>query len=126
VTNRWQARQRKALAVFGLTHVQFVLLASLVWSDKKPLTQKQLAVFTKTDVMMTSQVVRKLEQKGLLTRESSSDDARSFLLQPTPGGITLANKAVRAVEEVDTHFFGILGDDLVDFVTEIQLLAEQD
>jgi DNA-binding MarR family transcriptional regulator len=106
--------------------VQFVLLASLVWSGKKPLTQKQLAVFTKTDVMMTSQVVRKLEQKGLLTRESSSDDARSFLLQPTPGGITLANKAVRAVEEVDTHFFGILGDDLVDFVTEIQLLAEQD
>ncbi len=30
VTNRWQAAQRAALAPLGLTHVQFVLLASAV------------------------------------------------------------------------------------------------
>ena len=31
VTNRWQAAQRAALKPFELTHVQFVLLASLTW-----------------------------------------------------------------------------------------------
>ena len=31
VTNRWQAAQRAALKPHGLTHVQFVLLASLTW-----------------------------------------------------------------------------------------------
>ena len=31
VTNRWQAAQRAALKPYGLTHVQFVLLASLTW-----------------------------------------------------------------------------------------------
>ncbi len=44
VTNRWQAAQRAALKPFGLTHVQFVLLASLAWLDVEgPVTQKQLA-----------------------------------------------------------------------------------
>ena len=32
VTNRWQSAQRAALKPLGLTHVQFVLLASLVLS----------------------------------------------------------------------------------------------
>ena len=32
VTNAWQAAQRAALKPFGLTHVQFVVLASLTYS----------------------------------------------------------------------------------------------
>ncbi len=40
VTNTWQAAQRAALAPFGLTHVQFVLLASLSWLTKdSPITR---------------------------------------------------------------------------------------
>src|SRR6185295_17722147 len=69
INNKWQSKQRKALKVFGLTHVQFVLLASLVWaSDEVSFTQKQLAEHAKTDVMMTSQVLRTLERKGLIRR----------------------------------------------------------
>jgi DNA-binding MarR family transcriptional regulator len=62
VTNRWQAAQRAALRPFDLTHVQFVLLASLTWldSDRPPVTQKQLAEHAATDPMMTSQVLRAL------------------------------------------------------------------
>ena len=33
VTNRWQAAQRAALKPHRLTHVQFVLLATLTWLD---------------------------------------------------------------------------------------------
>ena len=37
VTNGWQAAQRAALKPFGLTHVQFVLLAALTWlGDEGP------------------------------------------------------------------------------------------
>ena len=61
VTNRWQAAQRAALKPFGLTHVQFVLLASLAWLGADgPVTQQQLAGHAGTDPMMTSQVVRAL------------------------------------------------------------------
>lgn len=126
VTNKWQARQRKALAAFGLTHVQFVLLASLVWNGNKQLTQKELAAFAKTDVMMTSQVVRKLEQKGLIVRATNKQDSRSFLLKPTSAGIALANQAVQSVERVDATFFGLLGNDVEDFAAMMRLLADQD
>ena len=122
-----QARQRKALAEFGLTHVQFVLLASLVWAaDTADFTQKQLATHTQTDVMMTSQVVRKLERKGLLTRTPSKLDSRSFTLNPTPDGIQLANMAVKAVELVDRDFFFVLASSVPDFVSKMQALANQD
>lgn len=108
VTNKWQARQRAALKAFGLTHVQFVLLATLTYAvGKSTFTQKQLADYVKTDAMMTSQVIRKLEKKGLVRRKVSKLDQRAFILMPTDGGIHLVNEAVQAVESVDKEFFDI-------------------
>lgn len=44
VTNTWQAAQRAALRPYDLTHVQFVLLASLTWlNSDTPVTQRELA-----------------------------------------------------------------------------------
>src|SRR4051794_3311958 len=44
VTNRWQQAQRATLKAHDLTHVQFVLLATLSWQAADgPVTQKQLA-----------------------------------------------------------------------------------
>ena len=60
ISNAWQQRQRAALLPLGLTHVQFVLLASLVWLTQhgRTVTQTDLAEQAQTDPMMTSQVVR--------------------------------------------------------------------
>ena len=64
VTNRWQAAQRAALKPYGLTHVQFVVLASLTWlAADGPVTQKALADHAALDPMMTSQVLRTLEEQ---------------------------------------------------------------
>ena len=93
VTNRWQAVIRAALRPFGLTHVQFVLLAALTWAMGK-LTQIELAHRTRTDPMMTSQVLRALERKGLIERREHPTDGRARLLNVTrparswPGGRT--------------------------------------
>lgn len=125
ISNKWQAQQRKALLAFNLTHVQFVLLASLVWAtNKEAFTQKQLAAHAKTDVMMTSQVIRVLEKKGFLTRTTNAADSRSFTLAPTENGIRLANKAIEVVEAVDKHFFGILESDLRSFTMMMQRLTD--
>ncbi len=111
VTNAWQAAQRKALRPFGLTHVQFVLLASLTWLGNAT-TQSELAQHAGTDPMMTSQVVRTLESKGLLRRSPHPTDARARHLETTSTGRELANRAVVAVEACDQAFFGILGSEL--------------
>jgi MarR family transcriptional regulator, organic hydroperoxide resistance regulator len=107
VTNLWQRQIRMALQPFNLTHVQFTLLASLAWLTKNgdAITQVALANQIKTDVMMTSQVVRTLEQKKLLKRTPNPLDKRAFHLVPTKAGLELANKTIKVVEAVDKSFF---------------------
>jgi DNA-binding MarR family transcriptional regulator len=126
VTNAWQAAQRAALRPFDLTHVQFVLLASLAWAgEDQPLTQRQLADHARTDKMMTSQVLRTLEAKGLIERRSHPADARARSLTATPAGVHLASRANAAVEQVDHDYFSALGDDRTTFTRMLTQLAGQ-
>ena len=122
VTNRWQAAQRSALLPFDLTHVQFVLLASLTWLDAEAPTQRELADHAGTDPMMTSQVLRALEAKKLIERQPHPTDARARLLVVTASGRQLANRAVAVVEACDARFFGALND-RVGFTLELGRLA---
>jgi MarR family transcriptional regulator, organic hydroperoxide resistance regulator len=123
VTNSWQRAIRAALAPFGLTHVQFVLLASLTWMDHSaPVTQRDLARHAGTDPMMTSQVLRALEAKGFITRAPHPSDRRAWTLVPTPGGARLASQANTAVEAADATYFAPLGPRAVDFLTYLQTL----
>jgi DNA-binding MarR family transcriptional regulator len=134
VTNRWQAAQRAALKPFGLTHVQFVLLASLTYltylngpsdpsdpndgDDAGPVplvTQRLLADHAATDEMMTSQVLRTLEGKGLLSRHRHPVDGRAWVLSVTPAGNELANRAVVTVEACDRGYFAAIGDQVPGF-----------
>ncbi|HEY3014510.1 MAG TPA: MarR family winged helix-turn-helix transcriptional regulator [Nocardioides sp.] len=119
VTNAWQAAQRAALKPYDLTHVQFVLLASLTWlggvGTGEPVTQRHLAQHAGTDPMMTSQVLRTLEAKGLVTREAHPTDARARALAATATGVELVNRAIGAVETVDRDFFAALGRRRGDF-----------
>jgi DNA-binding MarR family transcriptional regulator len=121
VTNRWQAAQRAALKPFELTHVQFVLLASLTWLDADgPVTQRQLADHAATDPMMTSQVLRALESRGFIERSAHPADGRAWALRVTPAGIALTNRAVAAVEACDNAFFGVLGRDVGAFTSALR------
>ena len=81
----------EALEPLGITHVQFVLLASTWWlcENAEPPRQRDLAEHAGTDPMMTSQVVRALEAKGLLVRGVDPDDRRAWRLTVTREGSTL-------------------------------------
>lgn len=126
VTNRWQAAQRAAVKPFGLTHVQFVLLASLSWlDDDGPVTQKRLAQHAATDPMMTSQVLRALEQRDLIRRGPHPTDARARALSVTNAGVALANRAILAVEQCDEDFFGPLGRDAAHFAAQLRALRDR-
>lgn len=127
VSNKWQARQRAALKPFNLTHVQFVLLASLTYAHgHRRFTQKQLAEHAQTDVMMTSEVLRTLEGKGLVVRKPHETDRRAFILEPTPKGISLVNQAVGAVEAVDRDFFGgFEKDELIRYMSSMRAMLGQ-
>ena len=125
VTNRWQAAQRAALNPHGLTHVQFVLLASLTWlAAGGPVSQRQLADHAATDPMMTSQVLRALEQRGLVERLPHPSDGRALALAVTSHGRALANQAKVAVEACDAAFFAALGKDAAAFTFALGRLKD--
>jgi DNA-binding MarR family transcriptional regulator len=106
-TLRWQREIAAVLAPLGLTHVQFVLLSCAWWMNDHGLVPNQLELAGQagTDVKMTSQVVRKLEAKGLLERETDPGDTRARRLRVTPKGTELALAAIEDVERADAAFF---------------------
>lgn len=112
-TLRWQRIMAETLAPLGVTHVQFVLLASTWWlcGHGGPPRQRDLADHAGTDPMMTSQVCRTLVSKGLLVRAADPADRRAWRLRPTDAGADLARRAVQAVEAADTAFFAAIGPD---------------
>ncbi len=123
VTNSWQRTIRAALAPFDLTHVQFVLLAVLTSMEHEaPVTQRDLAARAATDPMMTSQVLRALESKGLIERLAHPTDGRARTLAPTSAGVSLVNRANAAVEQADRAYFAALGDDTPSFTNSLAIL----
>lgn len=114
VSNQWQRQQRAALKDFDITHGQFVLLAGLAWLEETQtaVSQVDLANHTGIDVMMTSDLVRKLEAKDLLRRETHPDDSRAKAIKLTDQGRDFVKKLVKVVEAVDHKFFSVLGPDV--------------
>ncbi|WP_027145975.1 MarR family winged helix-turn-helix transcriptional regulator [Mesorhizobium sp. WSM3626] len=106
-TMRWQRVMTAALAPLDLTHVQFVLLASAMWlgRDGEPPNQVQLAAQAGTEVKMTSDVVARLEVKGLIAREADPRDSRAKVIRVTAAGVAAAQQAIVAVETADAAFF---------------------
>ncbi|ARE77855.1 MarR family transcriptional regulator [Streptomyces sp. Sge12] len=106
-TLRWQREIAAALAPLDLTHVQFVLLACTWWLNSQGEQPNQLALARQagTDVKMTSQVLRTLENKGLVAREVDPADTRAKRLRVTDAGADLAPRAIAAVEGADAQFF---------------------
>lgn len=68
-------------------------------------SQRQVADHAAVDVMMTSQVRRVLETRGLVSRALDPDDARVKRLTVTDAGRWLAEQAVAIVEAADSEFF---------------------
>ena len=112
VTNLWQREIKKALEQYGLTHSQFVLLASIHWLSlhKQEVTQVVLSNHTKIDPMTTSTVLRTLQQKGFIQRQEHATDTRAKTVALTEEGKKLIKKAVVTVEKFDTEFFSVLGN----------------
>lgn len=110
-TLRWQRTITAALKPLGLTHVQFVLLASVWWLTEQARTPQDLpsqaaaAAHADTDVMMTSTVLRTLEARGLITRTTDPADTRVKRLAVTQQGRQLAGQAIAVVEAADELFF---------------------
>jgi MarR family transcriptional regulator, organic hydroperoxide resistance regulator len=128
VTNLWQREIKKALEQYGLTHSQFVLLASTHWLTihKQEVTQVVLSSNTKIDPMTTSTVLRTLQQKGFIQRQEHLTDTRAKTVGLTKEGKKIIKKAVVTVEKFDTEFFSLLGNKTIELNKNLLTLLRPD
>lgn len=68
----------------GLTHAQFDIIATL--GNTPGMSYKELGQRTLITKGTLTGVIERLEQKGLVVRERSGDDKRSFFVRLSPAG----------------------------------------
>lgn len=117
VYNLWHKKIKDALRGVGLTHPQYVVLASLGYlaQSKDEVNQVDIAKNSEIDVMTVSTILRNLERDGLVTRQIAASDQRAKTVQMTRSGQGKLNQALPLVEGIDTDFFGVLGAKKADF-----------
>lgn len=109
VSTAWRGSIELMLKSIGLTHPQFVILATLGWLTRKGdrVTQATIGKMAGLDPNTVSQIIRGLEQKEFIVREKSSDGrAKNPIL--TVRGSNILKKAMPAVETKDAEFFNNL------------------
>jgi DNA-binding MarR family transcriptional regulator len=79
----------------GLTHAQFDIIATL--GNTPGMTYKELGERTLITKGTLTGVIERLENKGLVARERSSEDKRSFFVRLTPEGEAMFDKAFPVV-----------------------------
>jgi DNA-binding MarR family transcriptional regulator len=109
------------------TYPQFNVLSAIglvtARSGSAP-SQQDVAEFARMDRMMTSKVVRTLEDRGLVTRSPDADDARRQRLALTAEGTSALKVCIAAARRADEEVFGS-GDDVAKLRERLRAIAEK-
>jgi DNA-binding MarR family transcriptional regulator len=93
---KWRTAVDRALDPLGLTHAQYVVLASLTAIDQPP-SQRELADFTGLEPLYVSKLARALESSGLVERTRDAVDTRTVRLTLTDRGRSAVVPAIDVV-----------------------------
>ena len=106
----WQRDIAAALEPVGLTHSQFVLLACTQWLEEQGdgASQVMIAAQAGMDVKTASQVLRRLERAGLVSRQPDPKDARARIVTTTAAGREVGARATHLVEDADEAYFAAM------------------
>ncbi|MDZ7631840.1 MAG: MarR family transcriptional regulator [Gemmatimonadaceae bacterium] len=107
VATQWHLQLRSALAPLELTPAQFRLLVATAWLSARSagVRQSDISAQANADPVMTSEVLRTLEARGLVTRGAHPTDRRAKSIGVTEAGGALADRAIRLVDAVEARFF---------------------
>ena len=83
---------KPVLAPMGLTHPQYLVMLAL-W-EFEPLSVKRLAAALQLDSATLSPLLKRLESRGLLTRERNPHDERTLSVALTAKGRDLRKQAL--------------------------------
>jgi len=108
---KWRTAVDRAVTPLGLTHAQYVLLATLyglTHSGAKP-SQRELADATGLEPVYVSRLARALESSGLITRVEAAADPRAVELSLTAAGEAVVTPAIAIVRQLHDELLAPLG-----------------
>jgi DNA-binding MarR family transcriptional regulator len=108
---KWRVAVDRALAPLGLTHAQYVLLASLYGMERAGLrpTQRELAEHTGLEALYASKLARGLDADGLIRRDRDPEDTRAIRLALTGRGHQVVRSAIAEVAVLLDRLMAPLG-----------------
>jgi len=125
---RWQSLLAKRLEPIELTPAQFTLLATVLWLERaqgdEPPVQREVAAYAGVDPMMTSQVLRGLEERGLVQRRDDPADRRARRVSVTAAGGRVALEGIARAQQASRDFFDAALGDTRPLVGALRRLAE--
>lgn len=92
---------RKTLDELGLTYPQYIVMMVL-W-ETKGTTMKALSERLQLDSSTLTPLVKKLEQRGLVTRARSKEDERVLDIAPTAEGMAMRKTGCDAAIAMTAH-----------------------
>lgn len=106
ISTSWRSSIESVLKTLGLTHPQFVVLATTGWLTRNGqlITQVAIGKMAGLDPNTTSQIIKGLEQKHFIKRDPSAD-GRAKNVSLTEKGTEMLKLALPAVERADAEFF---------------------
>jgi DNA-binding MarR family transcriptional regulator len=103
----WTRQLDAALRPLGVTHLQFIALATIELFRERGETPSQVRIAgqMQLDPMMISKILRLLEGRGYVERSLHPDDPRANALHLTPAGGKLLQAASPVVRAAHAGFF---------------------
>ncbi|MBM7859358.1 MarR family winged helix-turn-helix transcriptional regulator [Lentzea nigeriaca] len=117
---KWRTAVDRALDPLGLTHAQYVVLASLLALDRP--SQRELADHTGLEALYVSKLARALEASGLISRTRDAVDTRTVRLELTARGRSTVEPAVALVSSLLDRLLEPLGERTAAFSRELTAL----
>ena len=108
---KWRVAVDRALAPRGLTHAQYVMLASLYGLERDGHTpsQRELADHTGLEALYVSKLARSLDADGLIQRTRDAVDTRTMRLELTAKGRETVQPAIAEVAALLDKLLAPLG-----------------
>ena len=105
----FNTRTEDVVRVHGLTPEQYQLLLLIRVSPQEKATIGQLYKSLRRGQSAVTQLARRMENRGLITRELSREDARIRYIRLTKRGERLLTDAVTALEGERTRLLALIG-----------------
>jgi DNA-binding MarR family transcriptional regulator len=104
----------------GLSQADFEILCALIQQPDTPVRALALRCGIEWEKSRLSHQLRRMEQRGLVTREVCEEDNRSILIRITPAGRVLAEAARHLYDHALTQYVtDSLTPDQIDVLDEI-------